>query len=83
MINIAVLITCHNRKKKTIKVVIEYNGPLQAPIAKGDIIGSLNMYISGELVRKVNVISGEEIKRRQAKCPECIEIRKCIEERRL
>ena len=51
------------RKKKTIKAVIEYNGPIRAPILKGEKLGVLNVYVAGELRKKVNIFSSEEIKR--------------------
>ena len=51
------------RKKKTIKAVLEYNGPIKAPIKKGDILGLLKIYESDELKREIDVISSEDIKR--------------------
>ena len=51
------------KKKKTIKAVIEYNGPIEAPIKKGDKVGVLKVYESGELKREVEVLSNEDIKR--------------------
>ena len=58
-----VYMTVPKRKKKTIKTVIEYNTPIRAPIAKGDKLGTLNIYVAGELKKKVDVLSGEEIKK--------------------
>ena len=55
--------TIPKRKKRTIKAVIEYNGPIEAPISKGDKIGLLNIYVSGELKKEIDIFSGEEIKR--------------------
>jgi len=51
------------RKKKIIKAVIEYNGPIKAPIAKGDKLGLLNIYVAGELKEKFDIFSREEIKK--------------------
>ena len=51
------------RKKNTIKVVVEYNGPIQAPIAKGEKLGLLNIYIAGELKKKFDIFSGEKIQK--------------------
>ena len=45
--------TVPKRKKKIIKAVIEYNTPIEAPIAKGDKLGSLNIYVAGELKKKL------------------------------
>ena len=58
-----IYLTIPKRKKKSIKAVIEYNGPIQAPIAKGDKIGLLNIYISGELKKSVDIFSAEDIKK--------------------
>ena len=58
-----VYLTIPKRKKNTIKAVIEYNGPIQAPIAKGEKLGLLNIYIAGELKKKISIFSDEEIKK--------------------
>jgi len=58
-----IYVTVPKRKKKIIKAVIEYNTPIEAPIAKGDILGSLNIYVAGELKKKIDILSGEEIKK--------------------
>ena len=49
-------ITIPKRKKKTIKAVIEYEGPIQSPIKKGDNLALLNIYVSGELKKQINLI---------------------------
>ena len=58
-----VYLTIPKRKKKTIKAVIEYNGPIQAPIKKGDNVGFLKIYESEELIKEVQILSAEDIKR--------------------
>ena len=58
-----IYLTIPKRKKKIIKAVIEYKGPINAPISKGDKIGKLKIYISNELVKEVDVFSKEKIKR--------------------
>ena len=58
-----VYLTIPKRKKNTIKAVIEYNGPIPAPIAKGEKLGLLNIYIAGELKKKISIFSDEEIKK--------------------
>tara|TARA_B100000700_G_scaffold319601_1_gene415107 strand:- start:1182 stop:1916 length:735 start_codon:yes stop_codon:yes gene_type:complete len=55
--------TVPKRKKNTIKAVLEYEGPIKAPIKKGDVIGKLNIYVSDELMKETDVISNENIKR--------------------
>ena len=58
-----IYLTIPKRKKNTIKVVVEYNGPIQAPIAKGEKLGLLNIYIAGELKKKFDIFSSEKIKK--------------------
>ena len=58
-----IYLTIPKRKKKTIKAVLEYKGPLQAPIKKGDKVGQLNVYVSGELMKQVDILSNEDIKK--------------------
>ena len=58
-----VYLTIPKRKKKTIEAIIEYEGPVEAPINKGDKLGMLNVYLSGELVKQIDLISNENIKR--------------------
>ena len=56
-------LTVPKRKKKTIKAVLEYDGPIQSPIKKGDKLGLLNVYVSGELERQIDLLSAEDIKK--------------------
>ena len=59
----SVYLTVPKRKKKTIKAIIEYNSPIKAPISKGDKIALLNVYVSDELVKEVDIFADEDIKR--------------------
>jgi len=56
-------LTIPKRKKKTIKAVLEYMGPIQTPIKEGEKIAELNVYISGELIEKIDILSTENIKK--------------------
>jgi len=58
-----VYLTIPKRKKKTIKATIEYEGPIEAPIKKGDIIGKLNVYVLGDLKKQVDILAFEDIER--------------------
>jgi|TARA_B110000438_G_scaffold300510_1_gene353078 D-alanyl-D-alanine carboxypeptidase (penicillin-binding protein 5/6) len=58
-----IYLTIPKRKKKLIKAVLEYNGPILAPIKEGDVIGYLKVYVSGELKNKVSILSKENIKK--------------------
>ena len=56
-------LTIPKRKKKTIKAVLEYNKPIVAPIKKGDKVALLNVYVSGDLKKQIDLYSNEDIKR--------------------
>jgi len=56
-------LTIPKRKKKTIKAVLEYEGQIQSPIKKGEKLGVLKVYISGELKNQIDVLSAENIKK--------------------
>ena len=63
IVNEDIYLTIPKRKKKIIKAIIEYNGPVHAPINKGEKLGKLNIYISGELTQQIDILSNENIKR--------------------
>jgi len=56
-------LTIPKRKKGTIKAILEYNGPVEAPIKKGDSLAVLNIYVSGELEKEIELLSTEDIKK--------------------
>jgi len=56
-------VTVPKRKKKSIKVILEYNGPIQTPIKKGQKLGVLNVYVSGDLKKEIEIVSNEDIKK--------------------
>jgi len=56
-------VTVPKRKKSIIKSILEYEGPLKTPIRKGDKLGSLKVYISDELVKEIDVMAAEDVKR--------------------
>ena len=56
-------LTIPKRKKKIIKAELEYKGPIEAPIKKGDKLALLNIYVSGELKKQIDILSAEEIKK--------------------
>ena len=58
-----VYMTIPKRKKKTIKAVLEYEGPIAAPIKKGDTLGLLNVYVSDDLKKQINILAAEDIER--------------------
>ena len=45
------------------KAILEYNGPIQTPIKKGQKLGVLNVYVSGDLKKQIEIVSNEDIKK--------------------
>ena len=62
-VNEDIFLTIPKRKKKIVKVIAEYDGPIEAPITKGEILGTLKIYVSDELFKQTNILSNETIKR--------------------
>ena len=58
-----IYLTVPKRKKQTVEAILEYEGPIEAPIKKGDKLGVLNVYISGELKKQINVLASEDVQR--------------------
>jgi len=56
-------ITIPKRKKSTIKSMLEYEGPIKTPITKGDKLALLKVYVSDELVKEIDILAAEDIKR--------------------
>ena len=48
-------------RKKFLKVSINYNGPIQAPIKKDDILGKLRVSYKGELIDEYDLLAFEKI----------------------
>ena len=56
-------LTIPKRKKSIIKAVLEHSSPLQAPIKKGDKVAVLNVYVSGDLKKEIDLFSADDVKR--------------------
>ncbi len=56
-------ITIPKRKKKTIKAILEYEGPLQTPIKKGTKVATLNVYVSDDFVKEIDIFAAEDVKK--------------------
>ena len=55
--------TIPKAKKRLLKVSLNYNGPIQAPIKKDDILGKLKLTFDGELIEEYDLLAYEDIKR--------------------
>ena len=50
-------------KKKNLKVVLKYNGPILAPIKKDDIVGKFRVFYKDNLINEYNLYATEDIKK--------------------
>ena len=50
-------------KKKYLKAVIKYNGPILAPIKKDDIVGKFKVFYKDNLINEYNLYASEDIKK--------------------
>ena len=55
--------TIPKAKKKYLKVSIEYNGPIPAPIKKNDVVGKVKIHFKDNLLDEYDLYASEEIKR--------------------
>ena len=58
-----VYITLSKKDSRFLKVSLDYNGPVKAPIDKDQEIAKLNIYKKDELIRSIPVYSSEELKK--------------------
>ena len=62
-VNADIYKTIPKARKKYLKVSITYDGPIQAPIKKNDIIGKLNIFYKNELLEEYNLLAFEDVQR--------------------
>ena len=55
--------TIPKTKKRLLKVSLNYNGPIQAPIKKDDILGKLKLIFDGELIEEYDLLAYEDVKK--------------------
>ncbi|MDC3308479.1 D-alanyl-D-alanine carboxypeptidase [Candidatus Pelagibacter sp.] len=55
--------TIPKAKKRLLKVSLNYNGPIQAPIKKDDILGKLILTFDGELIKEYDLLAYEDVKK--------------------
>ncbi|MDA9105940.1 D-alanyl-D-alanine carboxypeptidase [Candidatus Pelagibacter sp.] len=55
--------TIPKAKKRLLKVSLNYNGPIQAPIKKDDILGKLKLIFDGELIDEYDLLAYEDVKK--------------------
>ena len=55
--------TVPKARKKNLKVTIVYNGPIQAPIKKDDVLGKLKVAYKNEIIGEYELLAIEDVKR--------------------
>ena len=55
--------TIPKAKKRLLQVSLNYNGPIQAPIKKDDILGKLKLTFDGELIGEYDLLAYEDVKK--------------------
>ena len=55
--------TIPKARKKYLKISINYNGPIQAPIRKGDILGKLKVRYKNKLIEEYDLLAFENVKK--------------------
>ena len=55
--------TIPKARKKFLKVVMNYNGPIEAPIKKDDILGTLKVIYKNKLIEEYDLLAFEDVKK--------------------
>jgi len=55
--------TVPKAKKRLLRLSLSYNGPIQAPIKKDDILGKLMLTYNGELIEEYDLLAYEDVKK--------------------
>ena len=58
-----IYITVPRGKKKKIKAIIEYNGPIKAPIIKDQKLAKLKIFMKDELISEYNILAANNVDR--------------------
>ena len=58
-----VYLTLNKKDSRNLKVVLEYDGPIIAPIEKDIKIAKLNIFKKDELIRSVSIYSAQKVEK--------------------
>ena len=53
--------TIPKSRKKYIKAIINYDGPIEAPIAEGDLVGNFKVYYKDNLLNQYDLFAAESV----------------------
>ena len=62
-VNKDVFKTIQKARKKYLSAIIKYEGPIEAPINKNDIVGTLKIYYKDNLIEEHNLLAYESVKK--------------------
>ena len=55
--------TIPKARKKLLKVILNYNGPIEAPIKKDEMLGKLKLTYDGDLIEEYDLLAYEDVKK--------------------
>jgi len=55
--------TIPKARKKYLKAVVNYNGPIEAPIMKDDVVGKLQIKYKGEIIEEYDLLAYEDVRK--------------------
>ena len=61
--NVDIYKTIPKARKRYLKGVIDYNGPILAPIKTNDIVGKLKIYYKDDLINEYDLFASEDVKK--------------------
>ena len=53
--------TIQKARLRNLKVILEYEGPIKAPITKNQIVGEVKIFYKDELIEKLDLLASENI----------------------
>jgi len=62
-VNVDIYKTIPKARRKFLKVTVNYNGPIHAPINKDDILGKLTIAYKGEFIEEYDLLAFENVKK--------------------
>ena len=55
--------TIPKARKKYLKIIVDYEGPVEAPIKKDDVLGKLKVSFKDEIIEEYDLLALENIKK--------------------
>ena len=56
-----VFLTLQKKEARGLKVLLNYNGPIKAPVTKDQKIANLEIYVKDDLIKKIPVFASEDV----------------------